>query len=324
MRKITFMDALNEAIREEMERDERVFLMGEDIGRPRGAFGVTKGLFEKFGDVRVKDTPISESAIIGSAVGAAITGLRPVAEIMFIDFIGVCMDQIMNQMAKNKYMFGGKAMLPIVVRTNSGAGTKSAAQHSSSPEAILIHIPGLKVVMPSTPYDAKGLMKSSIRDNNPVIFIENRLLYRTQGEVPEEEYTIPLSVADVKREGSDVTVITWSRMTLVALSAAEMLANDGIEVEVVDLRTLKPLDTETFVKSVKKTGRAVILHEAWRTAGFGGEVAAILADEAFDYLDAPIKRVTAPDTPVPYSTPLEEFYLPNEQKLIETIRSILD
>ncbi len=323
MRKLTFAQALNEALRQEMRRDPTIYVAGEDVGKYGGIFGVTAGLLEEFGEERVRDTPITESAIIGSAVGAAAAGLRPVVEIMFIDFIGVALDQLFNQAAKMKYMFGGKARLPIVVRTTCGAGMCAAAQHSQSLEAWFMHIPGLKVVAPSTPYDAKGLLISSIRDDNPVLFIEHKMLYGIEGDVPEEPYTIPLGVADVKREGKDVTVVATMAMVHRALEAADDLAKEGVEVEVVDPRTLSPLDKETIINSVKKTHRLVIVHEAVKQAGPGAEIAAMVAEEAFDYLDAPIKRVAAPFTPVPFSPVLESAYIPSKDCIISAIREVL-
>jgi pyruvate/2-oxoglutarate/acetoin dehydrogenase E1 component len=323
MRKLTFAQALNEALRQEMRRDPTIYVAGEDVGKYGGIFGVTAGLLEEFGEERVRDTPITESAIIGSAVGAAAAGLRPVVEIMFIDFIGVALDQLFNQAAKMKYMFGGKAKLPIVVRTTCGAGMSAAAQHSQSLEAWFMHIPGLKVVAPSTPYDAKGLLISSIRDDNPVLFIEHKMLYGIEGEVPEEPYTIPLGVADIKREGKDVTVVATMAMVHKALEAAEDLAKEGIEVEVVDPRTLSPLDRETIINSVKKTHRLVIVHEAVKQAGPGAEIAATVAEEAFEYLDAPIKRVAAPFTPVPFSPVLESAYIPSKESIISAVKEVV-
>ena len=322
MKKITYGKALNEALAEEMERDDTIILMGEDVGHSPTPFGITDGLMDRFGTRRVKNTPISESAIVGAAVGAAATGLRPIVEIMFIDFVGVCMDQIFNQAAKMRYMFGGQVTIPVVIRTTCGAGFCAAGQHSQSMEAWFAHVPGLKVVIPSTPYDAKGLLKSSIRDNNPVVFIENKVLYASEGEIPADDYLVPLGKAEVKKEGKDVTVVAWSRMVHTALSAAERLKEDDIDLEIVDLQTLTPLDKETIINSVKKTGKCVVFHEACRTGGFGAEVAAVVADEAFDWLDAPIKRVTAPDTPVPFSPPMESFFIPNEERLIETVMAI--
>jgi pyruvate dehydrogenase E1 component beta subunit len=323
MRTLSYGEALNEALQEEMQRDESVYVAGEDVGEFGGSFRVTKGLLERFGAKRVKDTPVSETAIIGTAVGAAATGLRPVVEIMFIDFIGVCMDQVINQMAKMRYMFGGKAKLPIVLRTAAGAGFRSAAQHSQSLEAWFTHIPGLKVVMPSTPYDAKGLLKSAIRDDNPVVFIEGKRLYTSRGEVPDEEYLVPLGSADLKREGDHVTVATWSSMVPVALSAAQKLSEEGIELDVVDIRTLKPLDVPSILSSVEKTGRLIVLHEACLTNGFGAEIAATVMEEGFYSLDAPVKRVAAPDIPVPYSTDMEKFFIPGENDLIDAVRELL-
>src|SRR3990172_771290 len=295
MREITFAQAINEALREEMKKDPTVFIAGEDVGLMGGVFGVTGGLLEDFGEERVRDTPITEAAIVGSAIGAAVTGMRPVIELMFIDFTAVAMDQIVNQAAKMRYMFGGKATLPLTIRTCAGAGFSASAQHSQSLEAWFAHTPGLKVVMPSTPQDAKGLLKAAIKDNNPVIFIEHKLLYGKKGEVPEGEYTIPLGKAQILREGKDLTLISWSRMVDICLSAADILSKEAIKAEVIDLRTLVPLDKEAIFSSVEKTGRVIIVHEACLTGGFGGEIAALIADEAFDSLDAPIKRVAAPD-----------------------------
>jgi|YelNatPaOPRAMG01_1025707.scaffolds.fasta_scaffold02552_7 pyruvate dehydrogenase E1 component beta subunit len=325
MRELRYVEAIREALRQEMRRDERVFLIGEDIGVYGGAFGVTDGLLEEFGPERVIDTPISEQAIIGVAVGAALVGMRPVAEIMFMDFVTLAMEQIVNQAAKIHFMFGGAASVPIVIRTPAGAGTGAAAQHSQSLEAWFAHVPGLKVVMPSTPYDAKGLLISAIRDDNPVIFIEHKLLYRTKGLVPEEEYTIPLGTAEIKREGRDVTVIATSLMVVRALAAAEKLAQEGIEVEVVDPRTLKPLDVETILKSVMKTGRVLIVHEAPLTCGFGAEVSARISEsEAFYYLNAPIRRLTGLDVPIPYNRNLERSVIPQEEDIIRAVRELVE
>ncbi len=322
MRKITYREALKEALREEMRRDPRVFLLGEDIAQFGGSYKVTQGLLDEFGPERVRNTPISEAAIVGAAVGAALTGMRPVAELMYVDFSGIAMDQIANQAAKNRYMFGGKALVPMVLRTQGGAGRSSAAQHAQSLEAWFIHIPGLKVVMPATPYDAKGLLKTAIRDDNPVIFIEHKLLYPETGEVPEEEYLVPLGVAEVKRAGEDVTVVAHSRMVHLALRAADRLAAEGISCEVVDPRTLDPLDTSTILRSVEKTSRLVILQEAVAQCSFASEVAALVAEEALDCLDAPIRRVTALDTPMPFSPKLERFVLPSEERLIAAVREV--
>lgn len=323
MRTITYRDALKEALREEMQRDEKVFLMGEDIAEYGGAYKVTDGLFREFGKERVRNTPISEAAIIGTALGAAITGMRPVAELMYIDFTGVSMDQIVNQVAKIRYMVGGQLNVPLVIRTQGGAGRSSAAQHAQSLEAWFAHVPGLLVVMPSTPYDAKGLLKTAIRDDNPVMFIEHKLLYTEEGEIPEEEYTIPFGVADIKREGEDLTIVATSRMVLHTLAAAEELADEGIEVEVIDPRTLMPLDKETILDSVRKTNRLLIAHEAVGRGGFGAEIAALAAREAFDYLDAPIERVAAAPVPVPFSPVMEKFVIPDKDDIVETARKLV-
>jgi len=322
-KKIRYVQALNEALREEMLRDERVFLMGEDIAIYGGAYQVTRGLYDEFGAERVRDTPISEAAIAGAAAGAAMTGTRPVAEIMYIDFSTIATDQIVNIAAKNRYMFGGKSTVPVVYRTQGGAGRGIAEHHSQSLEAWYQHIPGIFVVMPSTPFDAKGLLKTCIRDDNPVMFIEQKLLYGTEGEVPEGEYTVPLGVADVKREGTDVTIVAYSRMVLLALEAAEDLAKEGISVEVVDPRTLKPLDAKTIIGSVKKTGRAVVVHEGYRTCGVGAEIAAQIMEEAFDYLDAPVLRVAGEDVPIPMSPVLEEAAIPSKTKIIEAVKKLV-
>jgi len=324
MRHITYREALREALREEMRRDSTVFLLGEDIGRQwGGAFKVTEGLAEEFGDERVRDTPISESAIIGTAVGAAITGMRPVAEIMFGDLTALAVDQIANQAAKIRYMFGGQAKCPLVVRTPFGAGANLASHHSQSLEAWFMHVPGLCVAEPSTPYDAKGLLKTAIRGDNPVLFCEHKFLYPVEAEVPEEEYTIPFGKADVKREGSDVTVIATSYMVHKAIIAAGALEREGVSVEVVDPRTLTPLDRPTIVASVKKTGRAVVVTEDCKTAGVSAEIAAVLAEEAIDYLDAPVKRVAEPDTPIPFSPPLEQYVIPDEKAIVKAIREVI-
>ena len=324
MRHITYREALREALREEMRRDSTVFLLGEDIGRQwGGAFKVTEGLAEEFGDERVRDTPISESAIIGTAVGAAITGMRPVAEIMFGDLTALAVDQIANQAAKIRYMFGGQAKCPLVVRTPFGAGANLASHHSQSLEAWFMHVPGLCVAEPSTPYDAKGLLKTAIRGDNPVLFCEHKFLYPVEAEVPEEEYTIPFGKADVKREGSDVTVIATSYMVHKAIIAAGALEREGVSVEVVDPRTLTPLDRPTIVASVKKTGRAVVVTEDCKTAGVSAEIAAVLAEEAIDYLDAPVKRVAEPDTPIPFSPPLEQYVIPDEKAIVKAVREVI-
>ena len=323
MRQIPYWQAIVEALREEMRRDPAVMVMGEDVGLYGGAYGATRGLFEEFGPERVRDTPISEATIAGAAVGAAMTGLRPVAEIMYVDFTPLAMDQIANQGAKNRYMFGGKTTVPMVIRTEGGTGRSIAAHHSQSLEALWVHFPGIYVVMPATPYDAKGLLKAAIRCDNPVMFIEHKMLYGIKGPVPEEEYVIPLGVADVKRAGSDVTVVTYSRMVHRALEAADKLAAEGISVEVIDLRSLKPLDVETIVASVKKTGRLVGVTEAYRTGSFLGELFAVVNEEAFDYLDAPMVRVAAADVPVPMSETLEAAAVPSTESVIAGIRRVL-
>ena len=321
--KVQLREALQEAMREEMKRDPNVFLMGEDIGLYGGAYGATRGLFQEFGPERVRDTPISEATIGGAAVGAAMSGMRPVAEIMYVDFTPLAMDQIANQGAKNRYMFGGKTTVPMVIRTEGGAGRAIAAHHSQSLEALWTHFPGIYVVMPSTPYDAKGLLKAAIRDDNPVMFIEHKMLYAMEGCVPDEDYIIPFGIADVKREGSDVTVITYSRMVHRALEAADRLAEEGISVEVIDLRTLKPLDMDTVAASVKKTGRVVGVTEAYRTGSFVSELATCIQEELFDWLDAPVTRVAAADVPVPMSEPLEDAAVPNVEAIIAGIRRVL-
>ena len=320
---MNFAQALNDAHRIEMKRDPDIYVAGEDVGSYGGIFGVTAGLQQEFGEKRVRDTPITESAIVGTAVGAAVGGLRPVVELMFVDFIGVALDQLYNQAAKMKYMFGGKARIPMVLRAACGAGIGAAAQHSQCLESWFMHIPGLKVVMPSTPADAKGLLISSIRDDNPVVFLEHKILYATEGEVPEGEYTIPLGKADIKREGTDVTVVATSSMVPKALAAAEKLAGEGISVEVLDPRTLVPLDEEAIYNSVRKTHKLVIVHEEVKFAGSGAEIAALVAENVFDYMDAPIVRVGAPFTPVPFSAPLEAEFIPNEEKIIAAINKVM-
>ena len=322
MAKKTYLQALNEALRQEMERDPNVFILGEDVGQFGGCFGVTQGLFEKFGEARVKDTPITESAIIGAATGAAAAGLRPVCEIMFVDFIGVCLDQLFNQAAKIRYMFGGKAKIPMVLRAPQGAGIGAAAQHSQSLEAWFMHMPGLKVAMPSTPEDAKGLLITAIRDDNPVIFLEHKMLYGMEGEVPDEAVSVPFGKAVVRREGQDVTIVATSKMVHTALEAAESLAKDGIGAEVIDPRTISPLDTATIVASVKKTHGLVVAHEAVKTGGVGAEIAAQVVEGAFDYLDAPIARIGAPFTPVPFSVPLEQAFIPCADDIVKAVKAM--
>ncbi len=324
MTEMTYREALKQGLREEMLRDERVFIMGEDIGKNwGGAFKVTKGLAEEFGDDRVRDTPISENTIAGAAVGAAITGMRPVAEIMFGDLITLAMDQICNQAAKMRYMFGGQTAVPLVIRTVFGGGKNIASHHSQSLEAWFMHTPGLKIAIPAFASDVKGLIKTAIRDPNPVMFFEHKLVYDKKEEVPDEEYLIPFGEANVRREGADVTV--WGTMFMLhkALEVAEELAKEGISVEVIDPRTLVPLDKETLLNSVKKTGRLVLVTEETKTGATTAEIAAMVQEEAFDWLDAPIIRVNAPDTPVPFSPPLEKFFIPDHKRIADAIRSIV-
>ena len=321
---ITYRDAVRDALMEEMERDEQVYLLGEDIAQFGGSYKTTTGLLDRFGKERVRNTPLSEMGVIGCALGSAILGKRPVAEIMYIDFTACCMSQIVNEVAKTKYMYGGQVNVPLVIRTQGGAGRASAAQHAQSLEAWFTHVPGLYVVMPSTPYDAKGLLKSAVRDNNPVIFIEHKLLYNTKGEVPEGDYVIPLGKADIKREGSDVTIITWSRCVEFSLQAAAELARQGIQAEVIDLRSLKPLDEEAILTSVEKTGRVVIVHEACKNSGFGAEITAIINEKAFDSLDAPVERVTGLDVPMPFNPRLEAMAIPDAQKIIKSVKRVIN
>ena len=324
MRELTYAEAVREALREEMIRDDSVFLLGEDVGTYGGAFGVSYGLVDEFGEERVRDTPISEAGIMGAATGAALMGMRPVAEIMFMDFTTIAMDQLVNQAAKLRFMFGGKAKVPLVLRTPGGSGTGAAAHHSQSLESWFVHVPGLKVVMPSTPYDVKGLLLTSIRDDNPVVFVEHKLLYKTKGPVPDEEYSIPLGSADVKRAGEDLTIVATSIMVPRALQAAETLAQQGIDAEVVDPRTLKPLDEETILKSVIKTGKVLITHEACKTGGAGAEIAAsIVESEAFDYLDAPVKRLAGLDIPVPYNRNLERRMVPQVEDIVAAAKELV-
>lgn len=326
MRDITYAQAINEAMSEEMRKDESIIFMGEDIGIYGGAFGVSRGMFEEFGEERVMDTPISELGITGCATGAAMTGLRPILEIMFSDFMALSMEPLANQAAKNRFQFGGQGAVPMVLRTPGGSGTGAAEQHSQSLEAWVAHVPGLKVVIPSTPYDAKGLLKTAIRDNNPVVFIEQKLLYRSKGPVPDvgDDYTIPLGKADIKREGKDVTIITYGRMVQRCLKVAEIFSKEGVEAEVIDIRSLVPLDKEALIASAKKTGKVLIVHEACKTGGFGGELAAVIADsDAFFYLDAPIKRVAGLDVPIPYNPDLEALVVPTEESISAGLREIL-
>ncbi|MDC7770683.1 alpha-ketoacid dehydrogenase subunit beta [Priestia megaterium] len=334
-RKLSMSEAINEAMKLAMRKDENVILLGEDVAGGAeidhlqddeawgGVLGVTKGLVQEFGRERILDTPISEAAYIGAAMGAAATGLRPVAELMFNDFIGCCLDQVLNQGAKFRYMFGGKAEVPVTIRTTHGAGFRAAAQHSQSLYALFTSIPGLKVVVPSNPYDAKGLLLAAIEDNDPVIFFEDKTLYNMKGEVPEGYYTIPLGKADVKREGTDLTIVAIGKQVNTALTAADQLSHKGIDVEVVDPRSLSPFDEETILSSVEKTNRLIVMDEANPRCSIATDIAALVADKGFDMLDAPVKRITAPHTPVPFSPPLEDIYLPTPQKVIEVVSELL-
>ena len=324
MPEITYREAIHDAMVEEMRRDETVFLMGEDIGTYGGAFGVSAGMLAEFGPERVRETPISELAIVGAAAGAAMVGMKPIAEMMFMDFVLLALEPLANQAAKARFMFGGKATVPMVLRLPGGSGTGAAAQHSQSLESILKHIPGIKVVAPSTAYDAKGLLISAIRDPNPVCFVEHKLLYKVKGEVPTEEYSIPLGVAEIKHEGSDLTIVTSGIMVQKSLAVAKKLEAEGISVEVVDPRTLQPLDTETIIKSVMKTGRLLVVHEAVKTGGWAGEVIASVSESpAFDYLDAPMRRLAGKDVPIPYNRNLEAAAVPQEADIEAEIRAIL-
>ncbi|MGA8942850.1 MAG: alpha-ketoacid dehydrogenase subunit beta [Thermoactinomyces sp.] len=334
-REISFANAINEAIKMAMRKDETVILLGEDVAGGAevdhlandeawgGVMGVTRGLVQEFGRSRVLDTPISEAGFIGAAVGAASTGLRPIAELMFNDFAGTCLDQILNQGAKLRYMFGGKAQVPLTIRTMHGAGNRAAAQHSQSLYAIFTHIPGIKVVVPSTPADAKGLLFTSIEDNDPVIFFEDKTLYGITGAVPEDYYKIPFGKADIKRQGTDLTIVAIGKQVYTALAAADRLAKMGIQIEVVDPRTLSPLDEETILASVDKTNRLIVIDEANPRCSMATDIAAMVADRGFDSLDAPIKRVTAPHTPVPFASNLEDLYLPSPEKVIKTVSELL-
>ncbi len=323
MRELTYADALREALREEMLRDPNVILLGEEIGVFNGVYKVTRGLLDEFGPERVRDTPISEAAIAGAAVGLALAGLKPVAEIMYMDFLPICMDQLATQAAKMRFMSGGQLKVPMVLRTQYSLGRQHGSQHSQFTPAWFLQVPGIKIVLPSNPYDAKGLLKSSIRDPNPVLFIESGLLYRTKGPVPEEEYTIPLGQAEVKRKGEDITIVGISRQVGEALSAATKLEQSGISAEVIDVRTLQPLDLKTIVESVKRTSRLVIASDDVKTGGVGAEISASVSENAFGYLDAPIARIACPDTPIPFSPPLEQSYMPNADKIVETVKAIM-
>jgi len=332
-RKLTMARAISEAIAQEMERDDRVFVMGEDVGVYGGIFSATAGLYEKFGPERVMDTPISETGFIGAALGAAMEGMRPIVELMFVDFFGVCMDQIYNHIAKNIYFSGGNVRVPLVLMTATGGGYNDAGQHSQCLWGTFAHLPGLKIVIPSTPYDAKGLMISAIRDDNPVMYMFHKglmglgwmtLIKDATGPVPEEPYTIPFGKADIKREGSDVTIISVAMGVYQSLEAAKELERDGISAEVIDLRTLVPLDRETITESVKKTHRVLVVDEDYLSYGMTGEIAATVMELAFDYLDAPVKRLAVPDVPIPYSRPLEQFVLPSAPKIVKAVKELLN
>jgi pyruvate dehydrogenase E1 component beta subunit len=319
----TFREAISDALWEEMERDERIFIMGEEVGVWGGTYAVTRGFYDHFGEKRVRDTPIAEQAIVGAAIGAALNGLRPIAELMTINFAFLALDAIVNHAAKAHYMFGGQFTVPLVIRTTTGGGRQLGATHSHSPEPIFAHFPGLYVVAPSTPHDAKGMLKAAIRDDNPVMFIEHSTLYQTRGEVPVDDYVVPLGTSDVKREGSDVTLVSYAKMVQISLQAADMLAKEGISAEVVDLRSLRPLDTGPVLESFKKTNRCVVVEENWALYGVGAEIAARIQEEAFDWMDAPVKRVSQEDVPLPYSRELEQSALPNPDKVVAAVKEIL-
>lgn len=323
MPEITYREALNQALREEMERDSTVFLLGEDVGLYGGSFKVTDGLLAEFGSERVIDTPIAEGSIVGMAVGAAMAGLRPVVELMTVNFALLAMDQIVNHAAKIRYMFGGKAKVPLVIRAPGGGGQQLAAQHSQSLEAYFLHCPGLKVVCPAFPEEAKGLLKEAIRDDDPVIFLEHEALYGSKGEVPEGKYTTPLGKAKIIREGKDITIVSFSRMAVLSLKAAQELSKEKIEAEVIDLRSLNPLDVKTLIASIKKIGRAVVVEEGWKTGGVGGEIVSLIMENGFDYLDAPVRRISGQDVPMPYAKNLEKLAIPQLDDIITAVKDIL-
>jgi pyruvate dehydrogenase E1 component beta subunit len=323
MAEITYRDAIRDALREEMTRDERVFIMGEEVGIWGGSYAVTQGMLREFGENRVRDTPIAEGLIVGAGIGAAMAGLRPVCELMTINFALLASDMIINHAAKLHYMFAGQIRVPLVVRAVGGSGRQLAATHSQSLEVMFAYVPGLKVVMPATPYDAKGLLKAAIRDENPVLFIEHSLLYPMKGEVPDGDYTVPIGVSDVKREGSDVTIVAYSRMVQVALEAAQKLEADGISAEVVDLRTLRPLDTVPLIRSFMKTNHAVVVEEDWKTYGIGAEIACQIYEQAFGYLDAPIKRVAGTEVPMPYAKNLESMAIPTVGDVVRAAKELV-
>jgi pyruvate dehydrogenase E1 component beta subunit len=323
MARITMREAISQALWEEMERDPDVFILGEEVGVWGGTYAVTKGFYDHFGPKRVMDTPISESAIIGAGIGAAMTGLRPVAELMTINFAFATFDHIVNEAAKLHYMFGGQFMIPLVIRTVGGGGRQLGATHSQTPDAIFAHFPGLKVVAPGTPADAKGLLKTSIRSNDPILFIEHATLYQVRGEVPEGDFTIPIGVSKVQRPGRDVTIVTYSKMLEISTKAAEQLSKEGIEAEIVDLRTLRPLDMGPVIESFKKTNRAVIVEEGWKSFGVGSEVVSRIYEEAFDYVDAPIKRVAQKEVPLPYNRDLEQLAIPQVDDVVRAVKEVL-
>lgn len=323
MARMTMREAISKALWEEMERDPKVFILGEEVGVWGGTYAVTKGFYDHFGAERVRDTPISESAIVGAAIGAALTGLRPIAELMTINFAFVAMDHIVNEAAKFHYMFGGQMTLPLVIRTTGGGGRQLGATHSQTPDAIFAHFPGLKVVSPGTPADAKGLLKAAVRSDDPVLFIEHATLYQTRGEVPDGDYIVPIGKSIVQRPGRDVTLVTYSKMLEVSMRAAEVLEKDGIQVEIVDLRTLRPLDMEPVLESFKKTNRAVIVEEGWRSYGVGSEITSRIYEEAFDYVDAPIKRVAQKEVPLPYNRVLEQMALPSVEEIVLAVKEVL-
>jgi pyruvate dehydrogenase E1 component beta subunit len=323
MASITMREAISQALWEEMERDDKVFIMGEEVGVWGGTYAVTKGFYDHFGEKRVRDTPISEAAIVGSAIGAAMVGLRPVAELMTINFAFSAMEHIVNEAAKLHYMFGGQFTIPLVIRAVGGGGRQLAATHSQTPDAIFAHFPGLTVVSPGTPEDAKGMLKAAIRSDNPVLFIEHATLYQTRGEVPEEDYTTPIGVSKVQRSGDDVTIVAYSKGLEISLKAAERLASEGIQAEIVDLRSLRPLDMGPVIASFKKTNRAVIVEEGWRSYGVGAEVAARIYEEAFDYLDAPIQRVAQKEVPLPYNRALEQLALPQVDDVVKAVKEVI-
>ena len=323
MAQITYREALNQALRDELERDERVFIMGEEVGYFGGAFKVTDGLLAVFGEKRVRDTPISELTIIGAGIGAAMGGLKPIVELMTVNFGLLAMDQIVNNAAKIHYMFGGNAKVPMVIRAPQGAGHQLGAQHSQSLEAYFLHCPGLRVVLPATPSDAKGLLKSCVRQDDPVIFLEHESLYGVKGEVPDDDYLVPLGKANVMRAGKDVTLISYSKCVYDSMAAADTLENQGIDAEVIDLRSLNPLDLTTLLESVRKTGKAIVIYEGWRTGGAGAEIVALIQEAAFDHLDAPVARVATLDTPIPYNARLERASLPSPAQIVEAAERML-